>query len=96
MSRNERAIVFDMDGVMIDSEPLWRRAEVACLGDVGLELDESDCTQTTGLRIDEAVGYWYERQPWTGSSVQEVAEKIVARMREMTVSYTHLTLPTKA
>jgi len=83
MSKHERAIIFDMDGVMIDSEPLWRRAEVACLGEVGLTITELDCTQTTGLRIDEAVGYWYERRPWQGASVDEVAAKIIERMREM-------------
>ena len=58
---NDRALVFDMDGVLIDSEPLWRRAEVACFGEVGLELDERDCLPTTGLRIDEACADWFER-----------------------------------
>ena len=82
MSNHERALVFDMDGVMIDSEPLWRRAEVTCFGEVGLTLQESDCIQTTGLRIDEAVGYWFERHPWQGASVDEVAAKIIERMRE--------------
>ncbi len=77
---SERAIVFDMDGVLIDSEPLWRRAEVACFGEVGLVLDERDCLQTTGLRIDEACAYWFERAPWRGPSIHDVALRIVDRM----------------
>ena len=76
----DRALVFDMDGVLIDSEPLWRRAEVACFGEVGLALEERDCRETMGLRIDEACAYWFERAPWTGPSVHDVALRIVDRM----------------
>lgn len=75
-----RAIVFDMDGVLVDSEPLWRRAEVACFGRYGLALDESDCRQTMGLRIDEAVEYWIANRTWTPPSVDEVASAIVDEM----------------
>ena len=51
----ERALIFDMDGVLIDSEPLWRRAEIQIFGDVGLVLKDADCFETQGLRIDEAM-----------------------------------------
>lgn len=75
-----RAIVFDMDGVLVDSEPLWRRAEVACFGRYGLALEEADCVQTMGLRIDEAVAYWIEHRSWTPHSIDEVAGAIVDEM----------------
>ena len=75
-----RALIFDMDGVLIDSEPLWRRAEIEIFGDVGLRLTHRDCMKTTGLRIDEAVGYWFARVPWTGRSCEEVARRIVDRV----------------
>ena len=75
-----RALVFDMDGVLVDSEPLWRRAEVACFGRYGLALEESDCVQTMGLRIDEAVEYWIGRRAWTPPSVDEVATAIIDEM----------------
>lgn len=77
-----RAIVFDMDGVLVDSEPLWRRAEVTCFGRYGLTLDEADCVQTMGLRIDEAVEYWIAHRSWAPPSVAEVAEAIVDEMEE--------------
>ena len=47
------AAIFDLDGVLIDSEPLWRRGEVACFAEVGLTLTEDDCRETTGLRMEE-------------------------------------------
>ena len=35
------------------------------------------------MRIDEATAWWFERQPWTGPSVEEVAARIIARMVEL-------------
>jgi len=74
------ALLFDMDGVLIDSEPLWRRAEIEIFGDVGLRLSERDCRRTQGLRIDDAVGYWFARAPWAGPSCEDVARAIVDRV----------------
>jgi sugar-phosphatase len=82
MQSIERALVFDMDGVLIDSEPLWRRAEIEVFAQVGLVLEESDCFQTQGLRIDEAVRFWYERAPWTDRSCDDVAKSIVGRLAD--------------
>jgi len=83
MDSADRAMIFDMDGVLIDSEPLSRRAEIAIFPEVGLEPVEADCYQTQGLRIDEAVAFWFERAPWSGRSCEDVAESIVARMAEL-------------
>ncbi|HIG72594.1 MAG TPA: hexitol phosphatase HxpB [Myxococcales bacterium] len=77
-----RALIFDMDGVLIDSEPLWRRAEIEIFASVGLILHDSDCRKTQGLRIDEAVSYWHERSPWSGPSCSQVSDQIVARVAE--------------
>lgn len=80
MKSGERALIFDMDGVLIDSEPLWRRAEIEIFGEVGLVLEDADCFQTQGLRIDDVVALWYERAPWTGRSIDDIAKSIVSRM----------------
>lgn len=57
------AVIFDMDGVLIDSEPLWHEAEIAAFAEAGLMLTSDDCLRTTGLRVDETVAYWCERHP---------------------------------
>lgn len=80
------AIVFDMDGVLIDSEPLWRRAEIACFAEVGLGITDADCVQTQGLRIDEVVSWWFERRPWAGVSTEALAERIVDRVAALVAS----------
>ena len=74
------AAIFDMDGVLIDSEPLWRRAERAAFSRVGLELSDEDCKQTMGLRSDEVVALWYRRHPWPGASPDEVIRDMESRV----------------
>ena len=58
------AVIFDMDGVLIDSEPIWQAAERLGFGEVGLDLQVSEMVTTMGLRVDEVVAYWYARRPW--------------------------------
>ncbi len=72
------AVIFDMDGVLIDTEPVWRRIETEVFASLGLEISDADCRDTMGVRIDEAVRLWYGRSPWAGPSPQEVTERIVA------------------
>jgi sugar-phosphatase len=77
-----RAVIFDLDGVLVDSEQLWRDTEIAVFGSVGVQLDDEQCRQTTGLRVGEVVEHWYERQPWPVSRGDRaaVAAAIVAAM----------------
>lgn len=71
------AVIFDMDGVLIDSEPLWKIAEVEGFGKVGLDLTYTDCEETVGLRIDEVVEMWHKKVGWENKTTHEVAEDIV-------------------
>ena len=75
--------MFDLDGLLIDSEPFWRRAEIEVFGRVGLELTELDVRQTMGLRIDDAVGHWWDRAPWEGMTPVEVERAVTARVAEL-------------
>jgi len=75
-----KAAIFDMDGLIIDSEPLWRLAERETFARVGLGLTDDECRRTTGLRSDEVVGYWYERQPWRGATCSEVHRDLDSRV----------------
>ncbi|MBL7933261.1 MAG: hexitol phosphatase HxpB, partial [Bacteroidia bacterium] len=51
MTGGLKAVIFDMDGVLIESEHLWRKAMIMGFGEAGMTLTEEDCRQTTGLRI---------------------------------------------
>jgi HAD superfamily hydrolase (TIGR01509 family) len=50
---NILAIIFDMDGLMIDSEPLAQRAWVDVLDGFGVQLDDTVYNQMIGLRLEE-------------------------------------------
>ncbi len=77
------AVIFDMDGVLIDSEPKWKIAMEEVFHSVGCSLTRKDFQQTVGLRIDEVIDYWYARVGWEGAGPREVEMKIVQRMVEL-------------
>ena len=77
------ACIFDLDGLLIDSEPIWRRAEREVFATVGVNLTDELCRQTTGLRIHDAVEYWFRSHPWKGKSRAHLVEEIVARVAEL-------------
>jgi mannitol-1-/sugar-/sorbitol-6-/2-deoxyglucose-6-phosphatase len=76
-------VIFDMDGLLIDSEPLWRIAEVEALSAVGVPIDDDAARATTGLRTDEVVEQWHARFPWADPPKSTVAGQIVARVVEL-------------
>lgn len=80
------AAVFDMDGLLVDSEPLWHRAEIEILGDLGVPLVASACRQTKGMFVHEVTRYWYERYPWPGPAPDEVAAAVVDRVMALVVA----------
>lgn len=78
-----KAAIFDMDGLLIDSEPLWQDAEIAVFGELGVPLTRSMCRETMGFRIDHVVRHWYEQYPWRGPTLEDVVEKIVVAVGEL-------------
>lgn len=47
------AAIFDMDGLLIDSEPLWDRAELDVMASLGVDISRrNELPDTLGLRID--------------------------------------------
>lgn len=77
-----RAVIFDMDGLLIDSEPLWVRAEIEVFGAAGVLLTEEDCARTKGLRVDDVVDYWRAHRG-LGRRAAEIEEQLVARVAEL-------------
>ena len=76
--------IFDMDGLLIDSEPLWLQAELDTFGALGLDLSERHkLPDTLGLRIDLVVKLWYQAMPWQGASQEEVTKRIIERVIEL-------------
>jgi HAD superfamily hydrolase (TIGR01509 family) len=75
-----KAVIYDMDGVIIDSEPLWREALIHCFNKVGFDFSQDKCRVTQGMRLIEVVEYWYAQQPWEGKSIKEVEQDILTKV----------------
>jgi HAD superfamily hydrolase (TIGR01509 family) len=74
------ATLFDMDGLLIDSEILWHKAEVEIFGSLGVPLYESSSRSTKGVFVNEVVEYWFARYPWNEPSNDEVVELLLERV----------------
>ena len=74
------ASIFDMDGLLIDSEVLWHEAEIEILGGLGVPLSVDGCRTTKGMFVDEVTQHWYALYPWRGPAPAEVAVTIVDRV----------------
>jgi sugar-phosphatase len=79
-------LIFDMDGLLIDSEPLWLRAEQRVFATVGIELTPQMCRQTTGIRIDEIVRMRHAEYPWTNKSLAQVEAEILAEVQRLAIT----------
>lgn len=56
-----KAVIFDMDGVIIDSEGLWRQAQKEALAGWRAEVSDEECESLTkGKRLDEIARTWCE------------------------------------
>ncbi len=78
-----KAIIFDMDGLLIDSEPFWEEAETQVFTALGVPLTREMKRETTGLRADEVVQYWQARYPWKKPTQKEVVATVVTRVAEL-------------
>ena len=71
-----KAVIFDMDGVLIDSEPLWRIAMIQGFGDIDVEFTDEDCRKTTGMRFKEVVEHWFKHHNITHSTPSELDDAV--------------------
>jgi mannitol-1-/sugar-/sorbitol-6-/2-deoxyglucose-6-phosphatase len=78
-----RASIFDMDGLLIDSEVLWHEAEIDILGGLGVPLEAEGCRTTKGMFVGEVTAHWYGLYPWEGPTPDAVAITIVDRVIEL-------------
>lgn len=78
-----RATLFDMDGLLIDSEILWHEAEVEIFSSLGVPIDEAADRSTKGLYVAEVVQVWFEAYPWSGPSLAEVEQQLLDRVGDL-------------
>ncbi|SJL83898.1 HAD family hydrolase [Vibrio palustris] len=73
----QKAVIFDMDGVLIDSEPLWQEAQIDTLKSFNVHITRHDCEELTmGKRLDDIAQTWLKTYTLP-VSVNVLAERIL-------------------
>ena len=74
-----RAVLFDMDGLLVDSEPLWFEVERAVMARLGGQWGEADQQALIGGSLDRTVS-WLLAKAAAPASREDVARWLVAEM----------------
>ena len=82
------AVVLDMDGLLIDTEPVWRAAQAAVFAGIGIALRESDLLDSTGQPVEELIPVWRRRSgagdgtsPLTDAQVADlIVDRVIAHV----------------
>ena len=80
-----KAHIFDMDGLLIDSEPFWRKAEIAVFTKLDIPFTEGMCRETVGMRIDEVVIYWNEKLGLSmpiETTANEIVDELISQVKK--------------
>ena len=70
-------VIFDLDGTLIDSEPLWHEAKIETFGKLGYNMTIDNCLETQGLPSLESVEYYLSKFE-TDKSINEVVSDLNA------------------
>lgn len=74
-----------MDGLLIDSEILWHKAEVEVFTALGVSID-AEGRSTKGMFVAEVVEHWYDQQPWASPTPAQVVDLLLGRVGELVES----------
>lgn len=75
-----RGVLFDMDGLMFDTESLWQNFFLLAAGDLGLPADETTSEETRGMCISELADYY-------GKRFGVLAEEKIPKLFELVVQH---------
>ncbi len=78
-----RLVIFDMDGLLIDSEPYWKMAEKEVFGKLGLNLTDDLLRNVMGYRLSEVVQHWYHYQPWAEPNFEQTEREVLDCVKQL-------------
>lgn len=80
MSKLE-AVIFDMDGVIVDSENLWKQAEFEIFSALGVKVTPDNAQLTATMTTTEVASFWHHHYPWSDISNEEVCQRVIERVK---------------
>ena len=74
------AIIFDMDGLLVDSEPVWHEVEIELIESRGYVYTDDVRDIGVGMRVDEFAAILQQHYPNLGESPAEIESALTGRM----------------
>lgn len=91
------SVIFDMDGLLIDSEPLWKEAADEVFKNYNIQISTHQYNTTTGMRTKEFVTWWFRHfnlplseAPAAEKSINSVVIEIVQRKGKAMPGLAHI------
>jgi beta-phosphoglucomutase-like phosphatase (HAD superfamily) len=86
-----KAVIFDMDGLLIDSEPLWQEAGSETLAEFGKELTLEQYHSSTGLRTEEWIQHWFHYfdlpMQHATTAIDTIISKAISKIDEKGIAF---------
>jgi len=77
------ATIFDMDGLLFNSEPLWQEAEYDVFSRLGVSVTPALTAITAPMTTQEVTQFWYQQQPWQDETLAEVEQAVIDRVESL-------------
>lgn len=74
-----------MDGILINSEPLWEEAEILIFAKYGKNVTPQMCQSMQGNRISVAINKWCTENNWTDLDYAQIEREILAKVEDLVV-----------
>lgn len=80
-----KAVIFDMDGLLIDNEPIWRASHMAMLAKRGFTVSQDDVRDMAGKGTLHIIELWRQRfGGWTPEEDEVVCKEVFDEVQKRT------------
>ena len=73
--QNIKAIIFDMDGVLVDSEPLHQKVEFEVCREFGMKVREEELDRFRGTKLEDIYSFVIKKYGTGNESIEKMIER---------------------
>ncbi|MBK1895215.1 hexitol phosphatase HxpB [Chryseobacterium paridis] len=81
--KSNKAVIFDMDGVLVDTEKFWKQAEQEVFSALGVKITDELTQHTQSMTTKEVTEFWYKKYPWENIALDIVEQQVISRVIEL-------------